>query len=54
MTKNNNGQLSDAEAGELQTLVVEAEELAIANARLPATRRDRLTAPRTEAGVSAA
>ena len=39
MTKNNTGSLTDQEQGELQTLVYEVEEIALANARLLIAQR---------------
>ena len=42
MTKNNAGTLTETERGELQTLVREAEEITLANARLLVAQRHRL------------
>lgn len=42
MTRNNTGSLTDGERVELQTLVREAEEITLVNARLLAQQRQRL------------
>ena len=42
MTNNNEGRLTPSERGELQTLVREAEEITLLNARLLAGHRARL------------
>ena len=44
MSKNNEGQLTNAEAEELRVVVREAEEMTLANARALARHRQRLTA----------
>ena len=43
MGKNNDGRLTSEERRELQALVREAEEIALANARMLADQRDRLS-----------
>jgi hypothetical protein len=45
MAKNSAGQLTDAERNELQTLVREAEEMTLSNARLLGEQRHRLAPP---------
>ena len=50
MAKNSAGQMTDAERNELQTLVREAEEITLSNARLLAEQRHRLAPPPSGAG----
>ena len=50
MAKNSAGQMTEAERNELQTLVREAEEITLANARLLAKQRHRLAPPLSGAG----
>ena len=45
MTKNNQGQLTNAESEELRALVREAEEMTLANARVLMRQRQQLAAP---------
>ena len=45
MTKNNQGQLTNAESEELRALVREAEEMTLANARVLVRQRQQLAAP---------
>jgi hypothetical protein len=47
MAKNNAGPLTKAESNELQTLVREAEEITLANARLLVVQRHRLDSSRS-------
>ena len=54
MAKNNEGRLAGAERRELQMLVREAEEIALANARLLAAQRDRLDSRSSDTVDSAA
>jgi len=53
MAKNSAGELSEAERNELQTLVREAEELTLANARLLVDQRHRLARSPSGAGGNA-
>ena len=54
MAGNNEGRLTTAERDELQALVREAEEITLANARLLASHRARLTLSQPEPASSAA
>ena len=53
MAKNSAGLMTDAERSELQTLVREAEEITLANARLLAEQRHRLAWSPSGAGGDA-
>jgi hypothetical protein len=53
MILNNSGQISPAERAELRTLVLEAEEITLANARILAAQRRRITPARSAAPTRA-